>query len=109
MADRPISELFTVLADWVVASGQERVDELPGLWHGETADWRVRLNGHMDTREDLSPMTFELTHKTAFIGMAFVSPFGGIVVGPSEAELIDHFRGEASRLRENQTPGGIDQ
>lgn len=96
---RPIAELFAVLVDWVLATGQEKVNLLPGLWHGETDDWAVRLNGHTEQCEDVSPMTFELRHKTAMLGLAIVSPFDGIIIGPDEQELIEYFRSAAASLR----------
>lgn len=83
---------FATLVDWVLSTGQERVDLLPDLWHGETDQWRVTLNGsRTETRDDLPPMTFRLIHKTALIGVAVINPFGGAVAGVTEEELIEHF------------------
>lgn len=95
-----ISELFAVLVDWVLSTGAENVGALPGLWTGETDQWSVECNGSTkEEREGIPPLTFKLTHKTALIGIALVNPSGGVVVGPSEGELLEHFRAAADRNR----------
>lgn len=94
MIERPISELFCMIMDWAISNGADRVDLLPGLWTGETADWLVELNGHETEVEDIPPFTFKLTHKVYFLGIALISPFGGALVGASEGELIEHFKGQ---------------
>lgn len=98
--DRQITELFAVLVDWALSAGAENVGALPGLWTGETDQWAVECNGSTtEDRQDIPPMTFRLTHKTALIGVALVNPFGGVVAGPSEGELLDHFRAAADQNR----------
>lgn len=88
-----ISELFSVLVDWVVSHGGEMPGKLPGLWRGETEDWTVACNGSpKEEREGVPPASFLLQHKTALLGMAIVNPFGGVVTGPTEGELIEHFK-----------------
>ena len=88
-----ISELFAVLVDWAISKGAERVDLLPGLWTGETDDWLVEMNGQKTEVEGIPPVTFKLTHKV-FLSIALISPFDGALVGASEVELIEHFKGQ---------------
>ena len=88
-----ISELFIVLVDWAVSTGAEHVDKLPGLWVGETDEWVVKFNPDTQRERDgIPPLTFRLDHKTALVGLALVGTGSGAVVGPSEAELLAHFR-----------------
>ncbi len=103
MTDRPVTELFVALVDWVLSTGARNLDQIPGLWSGETEDWLVRCNAHRQEVDGMEPMTFELRHKTAFFGMAIVTPFDGALVGPTEDELIGHFR--AAGQRHPQPPG----
>lgn len=93
--NRPLSELFVTLTDWVISTGAEHLDRLPGLWHGETDEWTVRVNGHMHEVEGVAPVTFELTHKIYFTGLAIVSPYDGALIGISEDGLIAHFKAAA--------------
>lgn len=92
MADRPISELYVALVDWAIANGAEKIDRLPGLWTGETSQWNVAINGHKHEVDGVPPFGYQLTHKTALVGAAVGGPFGGVLAGPSEADIIAHFR-----------------
>ena len=92
MADQPVSELFSVLIRWATSLGAEKISELPGVWQGETADWSVKINGHPREIDDVPPYGYLCQHKTAFIGIALGDINGGCVMGPSEAELIAHFK-----------------
>ena len=93
MADEPqISLLFATISEWAVAQGADKINRLPGPWTGETDEWTVKINGHPNEIDDVPPYGFLATHKTAFIGMAIGNAYGGCVIGPSENELIEHFR-----------------
>lgn len=92
MTDRPISELFVTLVQWAIARGADNIRALPGVWHGETDEWEVRLNGHPREIDDVPPFGYFLVHKTALCGIARGTAFDGHVIGPSEDALIDHFR-----------------
>jgi hypothetical protein len=93
MSDTPeISLLFATVVQWAVARGAERIDTLPGLWTGETDDWLVKLNGHSHEIEDTPPFGYLLQHKTALAGLAIGGAIFGHVIGPSEDDLIAHFR-----------------
>jgi hypothetical protein len=87
-----LSLLFVAVVDWAVAQGAERIDTLPGLWTGETDAWLVKLNGHMHEIEDTPPFGYLLQHKTALAGLAIGDVAGGAIIGPSEDDLIAHFR-----------------
>ena len=88
-----ISELFSVLVDWVVSRGGDMPGKLPGVWRGETDDWNIACNGSAkETRENIPPLSFHLQHKTALLSMAIVNPFGGAIVGTEESALIEHFK-----------------
>ncbi|XAI95571.1 hypothetical protein [Nostoc phage Nsp-JY21] len=93
MAEEPkITQLFATVVQWAITQGAENIGALPGLWTGETAEWKVKLNGHPREIEDVPPYGFLLTHKTAFVGFAIGNATDGAVAGPSENELIAHFQ-----------------
>ena len=88
-----ISELFSVLVGWVVSHGGDMPGNMPAVWRGETEDWSVACNGSAkEEREDIPPLSFLLEHKTALVVMAIVNPFGGVVTGTEESDLIEHFK-----------------
>lgn len=83
---------FAVLAEWAIGEGAAQITAKPGVWTGETDEWCVTCNPHRVEMDDVPPVTFQLIHKTALVGIALISPFCGHVAGPTEAELIAHFR-----------------
>jgi hypothetical protein len=87
-----ISMLFVTVVQWAVSQGAERIDTLPGLWAGETDEWLVKLNGHRHEIDDTPPLGYLLQHKTALAGMAIGGAPSGAIIGPSEDDLIAHFR-----------------
>lgn len=93
MTEMPeVAPLFAVLAAWAVGQGAEGANRQPGLWHGETEDWDVKMNPHEETIEGVDPFTWQCTHKTAFLAIAVVGVTGGCIIGPTEEEVIEHFR-----------------
>ena len=97
MADANITSLFAAVVEWAIAQGGGDFHLLPGIWRGETDEWVVKINGHRQEMDDVPPYGYLLTHKTALVGLAIGNMVGGCVAGPSEEDLIAHFR--------NQMPG----
>lgn len=98
MADAPeISVLFVTIVDWAASHGAKRIRTLPGLWEGETDEWKVKINGHGHMIEDVPAFGYIAQHKTAFLGWAAGDPFGGAIVGPNEDDLIAHFKARTAR------------
>jgi hypothetical protein len=95
MSDRPpITQLFATVVQWAIAQGADNIKALPGVWHGETDDWTVKLNGHPREIDDVPPYGYLITHKTALCGLAIGNAAGGCVMGPSEDDLIAYFTAE---------------
>jgi hypothetical protein len=85
-----ISEAWASVMSWAMAQGVKNINELPGLWGGETDQWKVSINGHREEVENVPPYGIKLEHKT-FFQVAIIQPNGGAICG-SEADLIDHFK-----------------
>lgn len=92
MAEHPISILFSEIAQWAQTQGAIDLPSHPGLWSGETDEWTVEINGHLEEIDGLPYGHARLVHKQ-FLRLAILSPFGGCIGGgASEGELIEHFR-----------------
>lgn len=99
--ERPISELYAVIAEWAIGLGADRLDELPGLWNGETDKWRVDINGHDKEVDGLGFAHMRLQHKKYF-QIAVLSPFDGQIGGGAhEDDMIEHFRTASRAYLEN--------
>ncbi len=85
-----MSEAWIEVMSWVMAQGVERINELPGLWTGETDQWKVSVNGHSEEVDGVPPYGIQLEHKT-YVQIAVIQPNGGSIIG-SEDALIDHFK-----------------
>lgn len=91
MSDLPIGELTAAVVEWAVANGAADIGNVPGLWRGETDEWKVEANGHEEDIDGLSFGNIRLTHK-ALLAVAILTPFGGVIGGGyPEDKLIDHF------------------
>lgn len=93
-----IPELYATVVDWILAAGAQNLNETPGLWTGQTAEWLVQVNPHNARTDDFDPFEMRLTHHRLFGALAVLDPRGGSIIGPSEAELIAHFTAETERL-----------
>lgn len=92
MTDLPISELFAEIIDWAAANGAADLPSHPGIWSGETDQWKVDINGHSEEIDGLPFAHARLTHKR-YLQLGILSPFGGCIGGgASEGDLIEHFR-----------------
>jgi len=92
MADHPpISVLYMTVLAWAQRCGGDGMYLTPGLWRGETDQWKVAINPRREPVEDVEPYHMHLTHKTALIGLAVIGPAGGCIAGPTEDDLIAHF------------------
>ncbi len=85
-----MSEAWAEVMKWVMAQGAERINELPGLWTGETDEWKVSVNGHREEVEGVPPYGVQLEHKV-FFQVAVIQPNGGAICG-SEDAVIEHFK-----------------
>lgn len=85
-----MSEAFAAVIDWALRHDATDIRKLPGLWRGETDQWKVAINGHSEETEGVPPYSMQLEHKTYF-QFAVISPNGGAIAG-DEADLIDHFK-----------------
>ncbi len=94
---RAIAEAFAAIVEWAVSQGAVKIDKLPGLWRGQTDKWDVAINGHKVEVEGVPPFHALIVHKTAFARIAMVAPDGGILVGWTEDDLIQHFRERTPR------------
>jgi len=92
MADAPnIPALLMAVVDWATRNGADRISEVPGVWSGETAEYKVRINGHREEIDDVPPFSAVIEHKT-YMRLAVVGPGGGALTGLSEDDLIAHFQ-----------------
>jgi len=90
-----ISELFATIIDWIASKGVEDISKLPGLWTGETPEWKVEINGVGGEIDDLPYLHVRLRHKRLF-QLGIISPTDGAIGGGArEDEMIEHFRSEA--------------
>lgn len=108
MADpmtRPVSELFSAIADWAISRGAVNLSEEPGLWKGSTkpaagiGPFEVCVNAHSEIIEAVPPMHAVIS--CGWLPIAIVNPFGGEIMashqdGEDEAGLIAHFKANAS-------------
>ncbi len=86
-----ISEAYAAVVKWAIDRGAESIGELPGLWHGETDEWKVSISGHREEVEGVPAYGIRLEHKT-YLSFAIIQPNGGAVTGASENDIIDHFK-----------------
>lgn len=86
-----LPELLLVIAEWAQRQGATEISKLPGLWEGETEEYRVRINGHLEEIDNVPPFSAAIAHKTYLI-FAVVGPGGGTLTGLSEEDLISYFR-----------------
>lgn len=87
-----MSELYAEVVGWAVANGAVRIDQTPGVWEGETDEYKVRINPHKEETDGMAFGQMTIEHKTLFAHLAVLFPNGGEVIGTSEAALIDYFR-----------------
>ena len=90
-AHKNVSILFAKIVRWAVEQGADNIQNLPGVWSGETDKWAVKINGHDHEIDDVPQFSILLEHKTAFMTMAIVSVNGGHVIGATEDDLTAHF------------------
>jgi hypothetical protein len=90
MADTSIPVLFGLIVSWATTQGAEKIQNLPGVWSGETDAWCVKINGHLTEVEDVPPLGILLVHKV-LVGIAIITVKGGEVFGVTEDDLIAHF------------------
>lgn len=90
--DAPMSELYAAVVEWATALGATRIQDLPGLWSGETDEWEVGINGHYEMVDGLAFGQMRLRNKK-YLQIAILDPFGGAIGGGgSEDDMIAHFR-----------------
>lgn len=85
-----VSALFATVVSWAVAAGAKRIDLLPGVWRGETDEWKVAVNPHKHEIDGILPGQMVLEHKT-YMAFAALGLNGGAITGASEPEIIAHF------------------
>ena len=86
-----MSELWAEIMTWVASHDPGRLDQMDGLWCGETSDWNVEVNGHDGDVGDLPPFTIRLSHKK-YLSLGIVHPSGGVLASADEGSLIAHFK-----------------
>ena len=95
----PISELYSLLADYCLSTGSSSIKDLPGCWeHAIGEHWWCAANGHREpiscSRDyEVEPVHFALFRERSAWPTAIVGPHAGVVIGayntPAiEAELI---------------------
>lgn len=98
--DRPISELFSVMVDWMKSIGVTDASKGPQPWRGtfKTPNGRtlkVALNCSKEEIDGdgikLAPYHASITSDEIMVA-AIISPFGGALGGVSEADMIDAFK-----------------
>lgn len=87
-----MSALWAEILKWVAKHEPGILSETPGLWRGETPEWKVSLNGHDSVIDGLPPFHVLLSHKT-YLQLAVIGPDDGGILGGgmSEDEAIAHF------------------
>jgi len=86
-----MSELWAEILKWVAKHEPGVLSETPGLWHGETPEWKVSVNGHDFVIDYLPPFHVLLSHKT-YLQLGVIGPHEGVIGGgASESEVIAHF------------------
>jgi hypothetical protein len=81
---------------WVDEERTVPLNEISGLWTGQTDDWDVEVNGHKAEIDGLPNYFIRLKHKT-YLQMGIISPAGGALIGCSaeaESEIIEHFKNQ---------------
>ncbi len=98
--DRPISELFSVMVDWMKSIGVEDASKGPQPWRGQLetpsgAILKVALNASPSPVDDgaitLTPYSASITSDD-IIAVAVFNPFGGSVGGCDEGYFINMFK-----------------
>lgn len=85
-----VSALFATVVGWAVAAGAKRIDLLPGVWRGETDEWKVAVNPHKHELDGIPPGGMVLQHKK-YLAFAALGLNGGAITGALEPEIIAHF------------------
>lgn len=88
-----VSILYLAIVEWATKQGATQIDKLPGVWRGETKEYRVALNGQKEACEGIAVLGVKIEHKVN-MRFAFLSPTDGSLEGVSESELIDHFKSQ---------------
>ena len=98
--DRPISELFSVMVDWMKSIGVTDASKCEQPWRGElkTAKGyvlKVALNASKDPVPN-GGLTLDPYHASIIsddiIAIAIISPYGGACGGVDENYLIETFK-----------------
>lgn len=89
-----VCAIFVAVAEWIISTGARRIDQLPGLWRGETSEWKVTFNPRNREVDGFGPAEMQLEHKTRF-AFAALDPHGGAIAGSDEADILAHFKAAA--------------
>lgn len=86
--ERPLSELFTTIAEWATARGAVNINELPGCWE---CDWEfdgmpahVSVNGHGEDKQSADGITVPPIHALISVNgwpAVLCNPYGGVIMG----------------------------
>lgn len=99
MNERKISELTVSVFEWAIKHGGDGAHARPGCWVGRTqpagvyGSLDVKINPHMEECDGISPATARITSDEA-IRVCFCNPYGGVLGGFNEEDLIDHFKSQ---------------
>jgi len=89
-----VSQLWVSIMTWIASLSPGRLDSLPGLWSGSTADWDVEANGHETEIDGMPPLHIRLTHKK-YLWLGIIGPASGVLGGgANEDDVIAHFNAE---------------
>ncbi len=87
MADRHLTEVYSLFADWAAATGLENARDLPGLWHGKIGRFNIALNGKHYEVEGVPPYCLSITSEGDML-LGIISPFEGALLVGVEVDLI---------------------
>ena len=99
-----VCALFVAVAEWIVSTGARRIDQLPGLWRGETSEWKVTFNPRNREVDGFGPAEMQLEHKTR-VAFAALDPASGVIAGSDEAEITAHFKADAETNAKAEAQG----
>ena len=94
--EQNVSELFASIVAYADAMGARNINELPGCWEAKVDDKTfLAVNGHQTAMKASRGPVLEPYH--AFVEIngwpaALLNPYGGVVMGGSEDDLIERFR-----------------
>ena len=103
-ADRPISELYATVAEWVGARGDEP-SKWPGVWSATLDEYVIHVNAHREPnlsadRIELPPFGMCINAPKYLGAMILLDPFGGVGAAGMEDDVLAALRADIDRMAE---------